>query len=104
MNYTGAFLIVFCSGVATISCGSGDEGGGPDRGSKSMYSCCLNDVNYSCPNMSAFQACVGFDVAACHGNCSLSDFDCHMMCDQKSATAQPDPSQCTQKPGPCPTL
>ena len=77
-----------------IGAGGGATGGGSGGGSGG--SCCLNGAFYACGTSAAFQACIGFDVGACHAMCSISDFMCHMNCDQQAINASHDPSQCVR--------
>jgi hypothetical protein len=67
-------------------------------------SCCLNGAFYACDSEAAFQACAGFDLGKCHDECAFDDFDCHIKCDEKAASASHDPSMCqrdSKKDGDC---
>ncbi|NUO47942.1 MAG: hypothetical protein HOV80_03700, partial [Polyangiaceae bacterium] len=90
--WLGSALVVGFLAGTVLACGSTDEGDGGEGGSgseedgggtkstgsstKSSFTCCINDTNYTCPNKAAFDKCAGFDIDGCMQACSAGDFEC----------------------------
>jgi hypothetical protein len=101
-------LLVSCSGgretrgpggpgpVAPDGGGGGAGGGG--GGGTEHGACCVNGAFHSCPDQSAFDQCVGFDVDVCITACSPGDFECVDGCFQMLETTEPDPGACRRYP------
>ena len=94
-----------CHGSPDCGPGNPSDPGGdagnpsrPDAGTPSSagFACCINDINYRCPDNDAFVRCIGSDVDGCLAACSPENFQCVDACFQMAANSTPDPSLCIE--------
>jgi hypothetical protein len=96
LGFLGISLaFVACSGDGG---GSDEDGVGADEGVDSQgntdFTCCINDVGYTCPDKSAFDQCLGFDIQECTMACSFGDSACNSACFDQWSASKPNPDEC----------
>ncbi len=111
--WLGSALVVGFLAGTVLACGTADEGDGGEGGSgseedggdkssgsssKSSFTCCINDTNYTCPNKAAFDKCAGFDIDGCMQACDPGDFACQDDCFAQWGMSDNDPSDCNEDP------
>ncbi|MBL9022297.1 MAG: hypothetical protein JNL21_08850 [Myxococcales bacterium] len=107
--WLGLFGISFA--VAACSTQDGESGGGDDAGSESEddgvgqnsqgneeFTCCINDVGYTCPDKATFDQCLGFDIQECTMACAFGDSACKNACFDQWSASEPNPDGCEADP------
>jgi hypothetical protein len=82
-----------------------ESGGGSDPGAEgheslgnAEFTCCINDVGYTCPDEDAFDQCMGFDIQECTSGCAFGDSACNDACFDQWAASEPNPEGCEEDP------
>jgi hypothetical protein len=99
----GALLLGCVALVVTLGMGCGDssadgEGGSGAGSNEPEYSCCVEDVDYACPDKAASDKCWGFGVFGCLDDCPPKDGNCAVVCWAQVFTAPHDTSDCQPDP------
>jgi hypothetical protein len=73
-----------------------DDGSDQDSLGSSQFTCCINDVGYTCPDQAAFDQCMGFDLHDCMMGCAFGDSDCKNSCFDQASASEPNPEACEE--------
>jgi hypothetical protein len=93
-------FIGFCVVVAACTTQDSEDESNESAGSEvegsSKFTCCINDVGYTCPDQAAFDQCIGFSLHECMMACAFDDSACRDACYDQASASDPDPGACEE--------